>query len=95
MFKVTDAALALVAEELNRRENPAKVVRFCADTRGLHLRLSNARQGDKRFAHRDRTVFVVDERLARRLTGRTLDVKETPDRMKLSLGDSGRHSLEA
>ena len=94
MFKVTDAALALVAEELDRRDTPARVVRFLHDTRGLHLRLSDARPGDKRFAHRDRTVFVVDEDRARRLTGRTLDVKETADRMKLSLGQPGGDTVE-
>lgn len=87
MFNVTDAAAAFVADELDRLESPARVVRFCLATDGLHLRLSNAQSGDKRFAHRGRTVFVVDDDLAQRLTRRTLDVKQTADGRKLSLGE--------
>jgi hypothetical protein len=95
MFKVTDAAVALVAGELDRRKTPAKVVRFCHDTEGLHMRLSNAHPGDKSFAHQGRTVFVVDDDLAKRLNSRTLGVKKTADGNKLSLGDLSRSAGEA
>ncbi len=94
MFKVTDAAVALVAEELNRLDAPARVVRFYHNSDGLHLRLSETHPGDKSFTHQDRTVFVVDEDLAHRLNGRTLDVKETSDGMKLTLGDADQDDAE-
>lgn len=88
MLTLTDNAVAFIAEELDRRKTPARVVRFCRDSHGLHLRLSNLKPGDKSFAHRGRTVFVVDDDLAQRLTGRTLGVKTTLDGTKLSLGES-------
>jgi len=40
------------------------------------------------------TVLVVDDDLARRLSGHTLDVKETADRMKLSLAHPDRDTVE-
>jgi hypothetical protein len=95
MFKVTDDAVALVAEELDRRETPARVVRFCHDTEGLHMRLSNAHPGDKSFAHKGRTVFVVDDDLAQRLDSRTLGVKKTAGGNKLSLRDLSPSAAEA
>ena len=95
MFALTGAAVAFVAEELDRRETPARVVRFCRDREGLHLRLSDAQPGDKSFAHCGRTVFVVDDDLAQRLTGRTLGVKDTVHGMKLSLGEPDPNKAEA
>jgi hypothetical protein len=95
MFKVTDAATAFVADELDRLETPARVVRFCLATDGLHMRLSNAQSGDTQFVHQGRTVFVVDDDLAERLAGRTLDVKETADGVKLSLGEPRPGTVDA
>lgn len=94
MFTLTDAAVAFVAEELDRRDSAARVVRFCHDTEGLHLRLSKADPADKRFAYRGRTVFVIDDDLAQRLTDRTLDIKETAGGTKLSLSDPNRKDLD-
>jgi hypothetical protein len=89
MFNVTDAATAFMAEELDRRETPARVIRFWHDTHGLHLRLSDVHPDDKSFAHHGRTVFVVDEDLAQRLAGRKLDLKHTVDGTKLALAEIG------
>jgi len=84
-----------MADELDRLETPARVIRFCHDTAGLHLRLSNAQPGDKSFGQRGRTVFVVDDDLAQRLTGRTLDVKDTVDGKKLALGEPRQNTADA
>jgi hypothetical protein len=85
MLQVTDAAITLMACELDRRETSTKVVRFCRNTEGLHLRLSKLRPGDQRFGRGDRTVIVVDDNLAQRLTGRKLDLKHTAGGTKLAL----------
>ena len=65
------------------------------DAEGLHLRLSDARPGDRSFGLRGRTIFVVDDDLAQRLTGRKLDVKETQGGTKLSLGEPVEDTIEA
>lgn len=85
MLQVTDAAIALLAGELDRRETPTRVVRFCHRRGGLHLRLSKLRPGDQRFGQGARTVIVVDDVLAHRLTGRKLDLKHTANGTKLAL----------
>jgi len=89
MFKVTDAAAARLAAELERLEIPdRKVIRFCRDDEGMHLRVSELHPGDKGFAHAGRTVLVVEERLVERLSRRTLDTRETADGTKLFLAES-------
>ncbi len=96
MFKVSDAATLRLAEELERLKVPdEKVVRFCVDTAGLHLRLSYVRDGDTEFAHAGRTVLVVDDDLAQRLTSRTLEVRQTPSGTKLSLATADRDEIES
>ena len=85
MFNVTEPAAAFMADELSRRETSAKVIRFWHDKRGLHLRLSQPHPDDHSFTYRGRTVFVVDEDLAARLAGRTLDLKHTVGGTKLAL----------
>ncbi len=86
MFKVSDAAAIRLAEELERLEAPdEKVIRFWVDRGGLHLRLSKVRDGDTEFACGGRTVLVVDDDMAERLTSRTLDVKQTATGTKVSL----------
>ncbi|MBI4582343.1 MAG: hypothetical protein HY718_21795 [Planctomycetes bacterium] len=95
MFKVTDAAVARLAEELNRLETPdGRVIRFCHDTAGLHLRLSSVQPGDKEFAHQGRTVLVVDGDLDQRLTDRRLGIKETAEGTKLSLAEPDEEAVE-
>lgn len=95
MFEVTDAAKRLMAGELDRLEKPTSVIRFYHDSEGLHLRLSAAQPRDTSFDLRGRTVFVVDDNLAQRLTDRTLDVKQTEGGVKLSLGDAVENPSEA
>lgn len=90
MFNVTEAATAFMAEELDRRENAARVIRFWHDTHGLHLRLSDIRPDDKSFAYHGRTVFVLCEDLAHRLEGRELDLKTTVEGARLVLVDMDR-----
>lgn len=85
MFQVSDAAIALMAGELDKRNTPARVIRFYHNTQGLHLRLSEVGPGDKSFGQGGRTVFVVDDDLAQRLNGQRLDLKHTVDGTKLAL----------
>jgi hypothetical protein len=86
MFNVTNAAVARLAEELGRLERPAqKVVRFCRGEDRMHLRLSDAQPDDQGFTHDGKVVLVVDPTLARQLTRRTLDIKQTPKGTKLCL----------
>jgi hypothetical protein len=94
MLNVTDAAMSFMAEELDRTDNAARVIRMYHNTEGLHLRLSEVHPGDRSFATGERTIFVVDADLAERLIGRTLDVKAGFLGRKLSFtgqhpGDSG------
>jgi hypothetical protein len=85
VFKLTDAAAAFLADKLESLHSPSRVVRLSRNTDGLHLRLSDSRPGDQSFSYGDRTVFVVDDNLSQRLTTRTMDVRNTPDGVKLSL----------
>ncbi len=95
MFKVSDAAAVRLAEKLERLEAPCeKVVRFCVDREGLHLRLSKVRPGDTQFAHEGKTVLVVDDDLFQRLASRTLDVKRTEAGDRLSLVQADRDGID-
>jgi Fe-S cluster assembly iron-binding protein IscA len=96
MFKISNAAAVRLAEKLEQMEAPhEKVVRFCVDSEGLHLRLSKKRPGDTQFAHEGKTVLVVDDNLFQRLASRTLDVKQTETGDRLSLVHADRDGIEA
>ncbi len=86
MFNVTYAAVARLAQELSRLEQPdQKVIRFCRSDDRMHLRLGEVQPGDQGFAHGGRIVFVVEPSLARQLSQRTLDIKRSSGGTKLSL----------
>lgn len=86
MFNVSKAAVARVAEELDRlKASTDRVVRFFREKGAMHLRLSQINPDDQGFAHQGRVVLVVDRGLAEQLDQRTLDVKDTPSGTKLCL----------
>lgn len=86
MFNVSKAAVARVAEELDRLKASAdRVVRFFRQEGAMHLRLSEINPDDQGFSHQGRVVLVVDRGLAEKLDRRILDVRETSNGKKLWL----------
>ena len=87
MFAVTSRAYAKLSHMLlGYPENVAVRVVF---RRGrIRLLPSKRRAGDAVFEHEHRTVLLLDERVIRRLDGKTLSVRTTENRSKLRLRGS-------
>ncbi len=86
MFTVSQDAAALLAGELDDlKSEPDEILRFIRNETGLHLRLSKEQPGDVIFAHDGKTILVVDNDVASRLSQRKLDIKNTQKGSRLSL----------
>ena len=86
MFTLTETAGAHLAELLAGAEAPEDVfVRLEQEEDGLGLRFDNALSGDNKFAHKDRTVLVLDDELCQLLADNTLDVEDTDDGPRLHM----------
>jgi hypothetical protein len=84
MLNVTNTAAARLAQLLDASPK-SSAVRIVARNRRLKLRRDHARSGDATFAHAGRVVLVLDERMARALSTRILDTRETTAGPKLRL----------
>jgi Fe-S cluster assembly iron-binding protein IscA len=84
MLTVTTNAGARLTHLLDQSEN-FTAVRIVGRDRQLKLRRDQVRSGDATFAHSGRVVLVLDSRMSRALSSRTLDVRETSTGPRLSI----------
>ena len=76
MITLTDAARKWLAVALTRASDDGDAVfRLAEGGEGFDLFLHQREPGDVEFAAGDRTLLVIDEKLAARLDGRTIDVR--------------------
>jgi len=74
VLRITDDALAALSEMLSKGDAAADVaIRFVLDGEELAMKTDNESPGDTAFQHEDRTVLLVDGRLAEVLADSTLD----------------------
>ena len=86
MFRVTDDAAAHLAELLEHSDTPDDVaLRLTVDGEALTLQLDGANERDKTFSHEERTVLMVDEKIAELLAECALDVEDSGEGPRLTL----------
>lgn len=86
MLNVTETAGAYLAQLLARAETPEDMaIRIVRGTTGdvLTLQFDRVQPDDTTFDHEDRTVLVFDTRIAQRLIGSTIDVRNAEEGPKL------------
>lgn len=87
MLTVTPEACAHMAELIDRNNVPSpQTIRLVPGQQGLGLAPDEPRPGDATFEHDGRTVLAVEQSLAEKLDGRTLDVDESEGQTLLKLG---------
>jgi hypothetical protein len=84
MLNVTNTAAVRLSELLAASPSSTAVRIVRRDSR-LKLRRDHARAGDSTFTHAGRVVLVLDQRVARSLSSRVLDTRETSLGPKLRL----------
>lgn len=84
MLTVTENAGARLTELLGESADDT-VVRVVRRKRRLKLRRDRVRANDAQFSHDGRVVLVLDEQISKRLSSRTLHVRQTKDGPRLSL----------
>lgn len=86
MFTLTEAAGDRLTKKLeNKGGTQDTAMRFVRKPRGWKLRFDQPASGDIRFAHRGRTVLVLDAGASELLDGRVLDTKGSGTGSKLCL----------
>lgn len=91
MLTMTDQAGARLIQLLGDSTGES-VIRIVKRKRRLRLRRDQARPQDATFAHDGRIVLVLDERVSRSLSSRTLDIRQTDlgPRLKLNRSETAR-----
>ena len=94
MLSVTESAKQKLKEMLSDKvEDPQQSLRLTANTSGqLGLSIDMEATGDQVVEHEGSKVLLVEEELATRLEGITLDTEDTPEGPKLAIR---RESKEA
>jgi len=84
---VTEQACAELKRMLGSADHePEQVIRLAPDRPGNYsLTLDTEQEGDQAVEHEGATVLVIESALSERLSGATLDVRQTPEGPSLSL----------
>lgn len=83
---VTDTALEVLAGVVERSHaSEDSAVRIVSRTDGWTIEIDEPRAEDETFEYGERTVLILDARVAMTLQDSTLDVRETPDGPRLRL----------
>ncbi len=92
MVSVTDRAAAVLARTLRNGQASADLgFRVIPSGPGeIALAIDEARAGDQVVRHRDQTVLLVDEWVARALEGAVLDIEEQAEGASLTLYGAGK-----
>ncbi len=78
MFTLTETAGARLAKKLDHKHGKEDAaMRFVRKRRGWKLQFDRPADGDTVFAHKGRTVLVLDAGASELLAGRTLDTTGT------------------
>lgn len=78
MFTVTNSAATHLAQRLANGSSLApKTFTFAREDHGWRLQLSDQLTGDVMIRHEDQVVMVLDSKMASRLEGRRLHLKNT------------------
>ena len=86
MFTVTDSAAEYLSEKLAETAAPdGTAARFVVEDQAVSIKIDTEGPGDTVFKHGDRTVALLDQEVAIRLAGMTLDLTETGEGRKLAL----------
>jgi Fe-S cluster assembly iron-binding protein IscA len=88
MLNVTEVAGAQLAQKLaDKQASGDMAVRFVRKRkgRGWAMRVDNTAANDVKFAHAGKTVLALDAKVARLLTNKTLDVRNTATGPRLLL----------
>jgi hypothetical protein len=84
MLKVSPPAAARMANLLTAKSDQA-VLRIVRRHDRLRLTTGVLRPGDETFAHEGRVVLAIDRRIARSLSLRQLEIRQTPTGPRLRL----------
>ena len=88
MLTVTDRAAAVLEEALDsQREKENEVLRLMHSGDQYGLVVSEEQTGDQVVEHENRHVLVMSPDVSEELSGITLDAIQTPEGVKLALGD--------
>ncbi|MBI1826163.1 MAG: hypothetical protein HY287_04150 [Planctomycetes bacterium] len=88
MLTVTEAARARLARKLDRKKcTKDQALRFVRDDDRSRwsMQVDSIQAADVHYAHKGRTVLIVDEESAHRLRNRLLEVRETDEGPRLRL----------
>ena len=90
MLTVTDQAAQYLREALTRREEGAAgSLRIVNTEEGYRLTLDDAKDGDQIFEQEGESYLVLDSEVDEALAEATLDVRESPQGMRLKLSEGG------
>ena len=86
MFTITETAGDRLTKKLDKKGAvDDSAVRFVRKRHGWKLRIDRPATGDVLFAHKGRTVLVLDADASQRLADRTLDTKDSGSGPKFCL----------
>ena len=78
MLTVTQAAYAQLVQLLDEAEGPkGTAVRYVIEKDGFTVQFDRPRSSDTTFEHEGRIVLALDKQISRKLSKKTLDVKQT------------------
>lgn len=86
MLTVTESALRRLIRKLTRKKAADETaMRFTAKKGGWRLSLDRQGPNDTVFAHRGRSVLLLDQAVARAMAHKTLDTRNTAAGPRLTL----------
>lgn len=86
MLTMTEAAGTHLQNMLDKADAPDDAaLRFVPGQQGLEITMDKPRDNDQQIEHDGRTVLLLDEQLAEKLDGHTLDAKQTDQGTALTL----------
>ena len=90
MLIVTDKAAQYLRESLTRKEQGApEALRIVRTDDGYQLTLDNPKDGDHVFEQEGQNYLLVDSGVEEALSDATLDVRESPQGLSLTLSAGG------
>lgn len=85
MLTLTERAVRLLSQVIERDESSDRAVRIVARGDGWMMQLDRERSDDHSFEHEGRTILLLDPGVAEALEERTLDVHGSKRGWKLRL----------